>query len=299
MAEVSATAVGTPSQIPDEQRLWKGAVPPVQTVDSMPLSLFDDDNDTTRHTYYLLRHGRSTANVDEIISSDRESLAYTDKHGLTATGYQQGYDSAKQLLDELTGSTEKGDTVVFVSSPFARARQTAQACLEGLFTNKTNMERWKSDLGLKVLPQIYYHDLLLERYFGRLDGEAIYTYAYVWPLDKMNVTHTAFDVESVAAVCTRLKRLVRDLEQQSFATNDDDVSDDRAESAVGRTHVVLVSHADVLQILQLYAANVPNVGEFSSYRFANAEIRRMEVGKGVQSLPSPVPLEAPQRGTGM
>jgi hypothetical protein len=31
--------------------------------------------------------------------------------------------------------------------------------------------------------------------------------------------------------------------------------------------IVLTSHADVLQIAQLYAANVPNVGGFSSYRF--------------------------------
>ena len=96
------------------------------------------------------------------------------------------------------------------------------------------------------------HNGLVERSFGRLDNEKIYTYAYVWPLDKFNVTHTAFDVESVAAVCTRLRALVLELE-----------------AAYDNHHIVLVSHADVLQIAQLYAAEVPNVGYFSSYRFAS------------------------------
>ena len=109
----------------------------------------------------------------------------------------------------------------------------------------------------------------------------------MWPLDRMNVTHTAFDVESVAAVCTRLRQFVQDVEDFDF------------NQCRGTTHVVCVSHADVLQIAQLYAAQVDNVGEFSSYRFANGEVRRMLVGAGWESLPPAVPLEAPQRGTGM
>jgi broad specificity phosphatase PhoE len=236
-----------------------------------------------KNSYYLLRHGQSTANVDEIISSAR-SLAYSYKHGLTAPGYDQGFESATQLLDLLEGSSKKGDRVVFVSSPFARARETAQACLDGLFQDDENLARWK-ELGITVTPDIYYHDLLMERYFGRLDNEAIYTYAYVWPLDKMNVTHTAFDVESVAAVCTRWNQLVQDLE--------------KALSKETTTHVICVSHADVLQIAQLYAAQAPNVGDFSSYRFTNGEVRRMEIGTGLNSLPLAKPLPAPNRGTGM
>ena len=105
------------------------------------------------------------------------------------------------------------------------------------------------------------NDLLVERSFGRLDNEAIYTYAYVWPLDKFNVTHTAFDVESVAAVCTRLRQLILSLEEEYTAVGDDD------DSAFTTTHIVLVSHADVLQIAQLYAAQAEKVGEFSSFRF--------------------------------
>lgn len=230
----------------------------------------------TRNRYYLLRHGQSTANVASIISSAR-SLAYTSEHGLTTLGYEQGKASAKQLLDQLEQEGAKpGDKVLFMSSPFARALQTAEACMDGLAETE-NQERVKS-MGLDISDDIIMENRLMERYFGRLDGEAIYTYAYVWPVDKFNVTHTAFDVESVAAVCTRLAEVV-----------------ERCESEFDGCHIVWVSHADVLQIGQLYAANADNVGEFSSYRFKNGEVRAMK--RSPEYLPEPVPLEALRRGT--
>jgi broad specificity phosphatase PhoE len=230
----------------------------------------------TRNHYYFLRHGQSTANVASIISSDR-SLAYSDKHGLTSLGYEQGKESAQQLLDKLEAKGAKaGDKVVFVSSPFARAHETAKACLDGL-AEEDNRKRAES-MGVNISTDIIMDNRLMERYFGRLDGQAIYTYAYVWPVDKMDVTHTAFEVESVAAVCTRLAEVV-----------------ERCESEFEGHHIVWVSHADVLQIGQLYAANAENVGEFSSYRFKNGEVRAMK--RSQADLPNPVPLEAPKRGT--
>lgn len=231
-----------------------------------------------KNRYYLLRHGQSTANVAEIISSSR-SLAYTDKHGLTATGYEQGVGSAKQLVDLLAheSGAKRGERVILVSSPFARAYQTALACLDGL--QSPDLQSRLSDLGLELETQVVLNDNLVERYFGRLDAQAIYTYAYVWPLDKFNVTHTAFDVESVAAVCTRLREVVLELEK-----------------VYDNCHLVWVSHADVLQIAQMYAAGADNVGEFSSYRFQNGEVRKMAV-QSTDHLPDPVPLEAPFRGT--
>lgn len=230
----------------------------------------------TKNRYYFLRHGQSTANVASIISSDR-SLAYSDKHGLTDLGYEQGKASAEQLLDQLEAEGAKaGEKVVFVSSPFARAKQTAEACLDGL-AEESNQKRAES-MGLEISKDIVMEKRLMERYFGRLDGEAIYTYAYVWPVDKMNVTHTAFDVESVAAVCHRLSEVM-----------------ERCESEFDGCHIVWVSHADVLQIGQLYAANAKNVGEFSSFRFKNGEVRPMK--RAEKYLPEPAPLEAPQRGT--
>ena len=233
--------------------------------------------DNLKNRYYMLRHGQSTANIAEIISSSR-SLAYSEKHGLTAFGYEQGKESATQLLDVMDKEGAKsGEKIVFVSSPFARAKQTAEACLDGLMGNEENQERIRT-MGIEIENEISIDNRLMERYFGRLDDDSIYTYAYVWPMDAINVTHTAFDVESVAAVCTRLLEVVK-----------------RCEEQYDNMHIVWVSHADVLQIGQLYAANAENVGRFSSYRFKNGEVRAVK--NTPDSLPNPVPLEAPKRGT--
>jgi broad specificity phosphatase PhoE len=241
-------------------------------VDSMPPPIPEN----LSNKYYFLRHGQSTANVAAVISSAR-SLAYSDKHGLTSLGYDQGKASAKDLLDALEDEgVTTGDKVVFMSSPFARARQTAEACLDGLAEEECRQRAEK--MGLDISSGIVMENRLMERYFGRLDNEAIYTYGYVWPLDQFNVTQTAFDVESVAAVCTRLSQVV-----------------ERCEAEYKDHHIVWVSHADVVQIGQLYGANVEHVGLFSSYRFKNGEVRAMK--RTSDSLPEPVPLEAPLRGT--
>ena len=296
-------------------------VPAIEVVSSLPEPL-----STTQHNrYYLLRHGQSTANVDEVISSDRFQLSYSDKHGLTEVGYQQGKESAPLVLDCVAKQishiqTEKGShpmrhRLIFISSPFARARQTALACIRGLKEMTDRLDQMKLELD----PFLRLNDWLIERYFGNLDNEAIYTYAYVWPLDKFNVTHTAFGVESVAAVATRFHRLIQQLEQ-SFP-DDAQAGEGAAPSAMN--HIVLVSHADVLQIAQLYAAAVENIGEFSSFRFksklvlccpsyscpslptANAyfffifldgEVRPMLVGD-TSALPKPFPLAQPNRST--
>ena len=269
----------------EERMVVQARTLPVQVVSAMPPPL----PLPTKNQYYFLRHGQSTANVASIISSDRSTLAYTDKHGLTDLGYEQGLESATQLLDRLEdfyrGGSVRGEgiqreggdkpRVIFLSSPFARARQTAEACLEGLRTEPINGARIES-MGLEISNDIVMEHGLMERYFGKLDGEAIYTYAYVWPVDKMNVTHTAFDVESVAAVCTRLSEVM-----------------DRCESKYEGCHIVWVSHADVLQIGQLYAAGADNVGEFSSYRFNNGEVRAMK--RSTDYLPEPAPLDPPDR----
>ena len=262
------------SSTPTTEDIEKARSMMPEIVDKMPNPLPEN----LKNHYYMLRHGQSTANIAEIISSSR-SLAYSKKHGLTEFGYEQGKESATQLLDCLEEgvAVKSGQKLVFVSSPFARARQTAEACMDGLMGNEENQERIKT-MGLEIEGEIALENGLMERYFGKLDDDSIYTYAYVWPMDAMNVTHTAFDVESVAAVCTRLEQVVERCEEQY-----DDM------------HIVWVSHADVLQIGQLYAANAENVGKFSAYRFKNGEVRAVKYTP--DSLPDPVPLEAPKRGT--
>lgn len=251
--------------------------PSVAVVDAMPGSL-----PPLKNHYYLLRHGQSTANVEGIISSAR-SLAGSTKHGLTLLGIEQGRNSAPSLIDFIEQDLNDDDTistkeVYFYSSPFARAKETAEQCLAGMRANE--VAKRIEELGLKVNKEVILNDGLMERYFGRLDGTELLTYAYVWPVDMFDPTHTAFDVESVAAVSTRLRSTLLDIDSK----HDE-----------GGNHIVLTSHADVLQITQVYASGLDNVGKFSQYRFGNGEVRKM--GRTVDTLPEPVPLQPPERGS--
>lgn len=241
-----------------------------EVVSSMPDPLPKD----LRNQYFLLRHGQSTANVAGIISSSR-SLMYSTKHGLTDLGREQARESAKNLITLLSDSDgkeeEEEEEVLFISSPFARAKETAEECLTSFqeLLNEDNSLKYKLSSN-----EVIMNDGLIERYFGKLDAEPLATYAYVWPLDMENVLNIELDVESVAAVCHRIRSAVLEIDAQYENKN-----------------IVLCSHADVLQITQLYAANFPNVGEFSSYRFGNGEVRKME--NYPESLPEASPLELP------
>ena len=134
-----------------------------------------------RNRYFLLRHGQSYGNVEGVISSAR-ALANSEKHGLTPLGWEQGANSANELLDLLSiggmlpsSSKEKNDTddkqrqevkqmgkVYFYSSPFARARQTARACLDGLLL-ASNGDDGASKEALEIHGEIIMEDGLMER----------------------------------------------------------------------------------------------------------------------------------------
>jgi len=131
-----------------------------------------------------------------------------------------------------------------------------------------DMQDWE------VSPSVLLEDGLIERYFGQLDDTDINTYGLVWPIDMVDVTNTKYDVESVAAVATRIRETILSIDSKH-----------------SNEHIVLTSHADVLQITQLFASGIDNVGVFSSYRFGNGEVRRMD--RTVDSLPEPAPLERP------
>ena len=260
-------------------------VPPVQTVHELPepLSFHHNHNSNNHIQYYLLRHGQSTANVAEVISSDRYTLSYTEKHGLTELGKQQATASAQSLLQHLLLLQENHPNhpnhhqhrLIFVTSPFARARQTALACYHGiqdLILPTSNTGGHHHNIVLEIRPSILIHNALVERYFGIYDNDILDTYGYVWPLDQINVTQTVNEVESVAAVATRISTFLRHMDQYIMTHydnnhNNKDDDDNNMITTTTTNHVVLVSHGDVVQIAQLYAANVSNIGEFSSYRF--------------------------------
>ena len=135
--------------------------PTIPIVESMPARL-----PPLKNYYYLLRHGQSTANVEGIISSAR-SLAGSTKHGLTLLGEQQGRESARPLVDLIEmdmkdGQLESTKKVYFYSSPFARAKETAYACLKGIKEEHDVVEKVQ-ELGLDVNGDVSLEDRLMER----------------------------------------------------------------------------------------------------------------------------------------
>ena len=136
--------------------------PTIPIVKSMPPPLPPLNN-----YYYLLRHGQSTANVEGIISSSR-SLSGSTKHGLTLLGVQQGKDSASSLIDLIEQDIKYGEltstkSVYFYSSPFARAKETAYACLQAIVAKNEVIDK-VHELGLDVKTDVALEEGLMERY---------------------------------------------------------------------------------------------------------------------------------------
>lgn len=112
--------------------------------------------------------------------------------------------------------------------------------------------------------------LLRERWFGELDATPLPNYNKIWPRDLVSAKHSHCGVESVESVAARIRSFVLEVEER------------HSDSCV-----VLVSHADTLQISQCYVAGA-DCRTFSQYRFKNAEVR--ELKQDPNSLPAPVPL---------
>jgi broad specificity phosphatase PhoE len=206
-----------------------------------------------RNRYIGYRHGQSNANIAGIISSDYETGCFVGEgdHGLTDLGKSQAREATEVLLDLVGKERFKGD-VLFVSSPFSRAKQT---------TEETQLEL-QSKWGLEVPMEI--DEGLRERYFGEFDQLDLIFYNKVWPVDLVDSENTRYGVESVAQVCERVLRVISKLEE-------------RYENKV----CVLTSHADTLQIAQtLFSGEDPRY--FSQHRFKNCEARELiDIGKRV------------------
>ena len=80
-----------------------------------------------RNTYWCVRHGQSTANVANVISSD--PVVGSTTHELTELGKDQARDAGAALYDALAARspTEAPDLerVALYSSNFTRARETS------------------------------------------------------------------------------------------------------------------------------------------------------------------------------
>ena len=193
-----------------------------------------------RHTYYLLRHGQSTANVSSIISSSPSLASRT--HGLTPLGHTQAQTAGSTLASLLPTHSR----LSLYSSPFLRARETAEEVRQRL----------------RMRGEVRVSEELRERWFGEWDGGPIEGYESVWARDVDDEGQEERGVESVHEVMRRVVQWVMEREAE-----DDGEGGERA--------IVLVSHGDTLQIAQTWFQGRNGREHRSLPHLHNAEVRRM------------------------
>lgn len=135
-----------------------------------------------RNTYWLLRHGRSTANERDLIVSQPEEGSKPE-WGLTAEGRAQAAAAGQSLrtqLEQQPGGWQP-NTLLLLASPFSRAVQTAVQAGAALGVGEAD-------------PRLQLEPALRERCFGAHELTSCSNYELVW----------ADDAKSTASRCTRV-----------------------------------------------------------------------------------------------
>ncbi|KAK9832289.1 hypothetical protein WJX74_005468 [Apatococcus lobatus] len=195
-----------------------------------------------RNTYWLLRHGRSRANERGIIVSSVEE-GEKEEFGLTELGHEQASAAGAQWL-QLLGKVESSDLSI-ISSPFSRARQTAEDAAASASVKTASIEIAEE---------------LRERYFGTgLELQSDKGYQQVWAADAIDSsTCPSGGGESVEQVSCRLKQLVQRLEMQHQGI-----------------HILLVSHGDTLSIMWATMTGSP-LPEHRAHGQQTGELRKLQ-----------------------
>ena len=137
--------------------------------------------------YFLMRHGESEANKNDLIISDPKTGC--QRYGLTERGKEQARESAEQ--------SKLGKETLIFASDFTRARETAEIAREVLGCE-----------------QISHLPGLRERFFGELEGDSGDQYKDVWALDSADPHNTVFGVESPLKLVERLNEVIDRLERE-------------------------------------------------------------------------------------
>jgi broad specificity phosphatase PhoE len=179
----------------------------------------------------LVRHGESAGNAAGLLLGRMDSP-------LTARGINQ----ARSLADTVSGATR------LVSSPLARARDTAEALGTGLPVEVD--DRW------------------VEVDYGEYDGQALGDVpADVWAKWRSDPTFTPRGGESLAAAGARVRAACEEL----FA--------DPGGPARGEGSVVVVSHVSPIKAAVCWALGTGDEGAWRLY-LANASVTRIGWGPG-------------------
>jgi probable phosphoglycerate mutase len=185
--------------------------------------------------YIALRHGTSEANERGIIVSDPTQGRETC--GLTAEGQAQVALAVREAQNR--GIIDRQTTIY--TSDFKRCRETsavARAILQCAGVHLTIALR--------------------ERNFGMWERTSHWHYQHVWDLDAQDPDHENAGVESANTVRQRVLALLADLER-----------------LYRQTTILLVSHGDVLQILQTAFCRLPAACHRQFPPLVPAEIREL------------------------
>lgn len=196
-----------------------------------------EDITELRNTYYVLRHGRSLANREELIISHPDD-------GVPAYGLSdEGRLHVARAVEAAQQQYRLDHTTLIVSSDFARARETAEIAATLLHVDS-----------VIATPH------LRERFFGAWDRQHTSNYSRVWSDDLVNPDHKHNDVESTSEVVARATALIRDLEDAYSGRN-----------------ILLVSHGDTLQILQTAFERVASSHHRLLSHLETGEIRKLQL----------------------
>jgi probable phosphoglycerate mutase len=261
--------------------------------------------DTLHHSYFMVRHGESTANVAALISSDPSISTVT--HGLTPLGREQVATQVGQWSLTLPSN----QPIVVLSSDFTRARETAEIVHKRL----------------RVRHPLQLHTELRERFFGAFNGTSTQNYERVWQHDARSSAHTEFECESVDSVVRRTTAFIARVEAEldamlnqhaaaepengaaaAVAATSPAASARRmsaaggspsSSSAIGgpvpRHTVILVAHGDVCQILNTAFLRSDPSKHRSLPHWCNGEMRPLVLVPPHKTAASvtPAPTQAP------
>lgn len=189
-----------------------------------------------KHHYYSLRHGFSVPNERRVIVSSLTE-GCRPEYGLALKGKRQAEVAGEQLYWHVKAHASEWfsiDRVLFITSPFTRAMETAQIASGTFFETAKK----KLDPSSRIVVQ----SDLRERFFGAKEGLTDEEYHSVWKEDVKNADHHVFGVESVAQVWNRVSAVLQHCEKSLKG---------------GSWLVVLVSHGDTLQITQTGVSGYP------------------------------------------
>lgn len=171
---------------------------------------------TLNNTYFLFRHGPTAIPADaHVIEGPVSELR---DHSLSKHGKQCVSMAVKEAIK--TGLFAGHQKALVISSPAVRAAQSAEIVCGGL-----------RGAGFEVSMRLAHS--LRERDFGEYTGQSMRDFKReVWPQDERDPFHTHRAVESPASVARRVSELICE-----------------EESRLSGHLLILVGHADVLQIL--------------------------------------------------